>query len=349
MIADRTGTLAGVSRHDYLPFGEELYAGQGGRTTEQGYTQSDGLRQHFTGYERDDETGLDYAQARYYASAQGRFTGVDPVSGVVIDPRTWNAYTYTLNDPVNLTDPTGMFANAEYGSDPGRAWDQGIDWSNKRALWTEGMEKALEAYEQMVAQGLANLRQKRKQKKAQPQPQQPGTDSVTVRTRRETVMVTVRQVNEPAAFTGKKIFGASRTGVGVELVFTVTDGNGRPLQGASAVESVESLEGPPIIQNPTPVEFDSEGRANDYVTNSFPDPTSQREMRKIINQLNEPITSKQKFVLTINLKSGSVVEVTQVRTLTNMTNGQLNSYDPALGTAGYTFSMEKLKARVVKR
>jgi len=33
MIAERTGSLAGIKRHDYLPFGEELYMNTGGRTT----------------------------------------------------------------------------------------------------------------------------------------------------------------------------------------------------------------------------------------------------------------------------------------------------------------------------
>ena len=38
MIANKSGSLSSVKRHDYLPFGEELSAGTGGRTTTQGYT-----------------------------------------------------------------------------------------------------------------------------------------------------------------------------------------------------------------------------------------------------------------------------------------------------------------------
>jgi RHS repeat-associated protein len=170
IIADKTGSLAGISRHDYLPFGEELFAGTGSRTAAQGYSQADGVREHFTGYERDNETGLDYAHARYYANTQGRFTGVDPVSGSVGNPQTWNGYTYTLNNPVNLTDPTGMFANAEYGYDPGRDYDPFMGYSRMRALWANELERALAAYQQMVDQGLQNLKQKRQQKKQQ-QPQ----------------------------------------------------------------------------------------------------------------------------------------------------------------------------------
>src|SRR5713226_742945 len=59
MIFDQSGSLANVSRHDYLPFGEELFAGTGGRTAAQGYT-GDSVRQKFTGYENDAETGLDF-------------------------------------------------------------------------------------------------------------------------------------------------------------------------------------------------------------------------------------------------------------------------------------------------
>jgi hypothetical protein len=73
MIFDQSGTLANVKRHDYLPFGEDLSAGIGGRTSAQGYDAADGVRQKFTSKERDNETGLDYFINRYYSSTQGRF------------------------------------------------------------------------------------------------------------------------------------------------------------------------------------------------------------------------------------------------------------------------------------
>ena len=78
MVLDQTGSLTALKRHDYLPFGEELFAPTSGRIAAQGYASGDGVRQHFTQKERDNETGLDYFGARYYASMQGRFTGVDP-------------------------------------------------------------------------------------------------------------------------------------------------------------------------------------------------------------------------------------------------------------------------------
>src|SRR5712692_2518423 len=95
MILDQSGSLANVSRHDYLPFGEELFAGQGGRTQAQGYSASDNVRQKFTGQQRDNETGLDYFNARYYGSAMGRFTGADPLyftASRLGDPQQFNLY-----------------------------------------------------------------------------------------------------------------------------------------------------------------------------------------------------------------------------------------------------------------
>lgn len=109
MLADRTGSLAGVRRRDFMPFGEEVGAGVGGRTTAHGYSQPDGVRQQFTGAERDAETGLDFMQARYYGSTLGRFTSVDPLmaSAKLGNPQTWNRYTYALNNPLRYIDPSG--------------------------------------------------------------------------------------------------------------------------------------------------------------------------------------------------------------------------------------------------
>jgi RHS repeat-associated protein len=113
MVIDKTGSLANVKRHDYLPFGEELLAGQGGRTSGEnglGYS-GDAIRQKFTLKERDNETGLDYFLARYYASTQGRFTSADSVGGQALDPQSLNLYAYVLNNPLAYTDPTGHMAD----------------------------------------------------------------------------------------------------------------------------------------------------------------------------------------------------------------------------------------------
>jgi RHS repeat-associated protein len=70
------------ARYDYLPFGEELGATIGSRTVGMGYSAADSTRQKFTQKERDSESGLDYFGERYYSSAQGRFTTVDPLGAI---------------------------------------------------------------------------------------------------------------------------------------------------------------------------------------------------------------------------------------------------------------------------
>lgn len=107
-INDSTGGVK--ERHDYLPFGDELYADNQVRTAANGY-EKDTLRQKFTQKERDSETGLDYFGARYYSSAQGRFTSVDPSGKSIkrINPQTWNRYTYCLNSPLEYIDSNGKW------------------------------------------------------------------------------------------------------------------------------------------------------------------------------------------------------------------------------------------------
>jgi RHS repeat-associated protein len=99
-----------VRRYDYLPFGEELWAGIGGRTPAMGYqSASDGFNPKFSGQQRDPENFLDYFHARYYSPQQGRFVSADPGNAGAdpANPQTWNGYAYVGNNPVNVTDPTG--------------------------------------------------------------------------------------------------------------------------------------------------------------------------------------------------------------------------------------------------
>jgi RHS repeat-associated protein len=106
-----------TARHDYLPFGEEII-GLGNRTTQQGYSVPDGVRQQFTGQQRDNESGLDYFGARYYDSTLGRFTSSDPLGFWMLEkkkrsefstnPQRWNKYVYVLNNPFRYTDPNGL-------------------------------------------------------------------------------------------------------------------------------------------------------------------------------------------------------------------------------------------------
>ncbi len=108
LIFDQSGSRASTKRHDYAPFGEEL--SNGVRPTTSGYGTVDLTRQKFTSKERDNENGLDYFLARYYASLHGRFTSADSVAGSVSNPQTLNLYAYVQNNPLKFIDPTGHIA-----------------------------------------------------------------------------------------------------------------------------------------------------------------------------------------------------------------------------------------------
>jgi RHS repeat-associated protein len=84
----------------FTPYGQEM-------PSKSNWTCSSDYK--FTGYERDSETGLDYAFARYYNSRLGRFMSADLLAGDVSNPQTLNRYTYVLNNPTNLTDPLGLY------------------------------------------------------------------------------------------------------------------------------------------------------------------------------------------------------------------------------------------------
>jgi len=86
-----------ISYEEYHPFGSTAF-----------HLFSDSAevsakRYRYTGKEKDDETGLYYHGARYYAPWLGRWTSADPneTAGVV------NRYRYVSNNPIRLQDPTG--------------------------------------------------------------------------------------------------------------------------------------------------------------------------------------------------------------------------------------------------
>src|SRR5216684_8342313 len=90
---------------DYTPYGQEVFT-----TANMTRLQTTACppSYKFTGYERDSETGLDYAFARYYSSHLGRFLSTDPLGGFIGDLQSHNAYAYVTNNPTNSTDPFGL-------------------------------------------------------------------------------------------------------------------------------------------------------------------------------------------------------------------------------------------------
>lgn len=87
-----------VSYEEYHPFGTTAY-----RANRAGYDVSL-KRFRYSGKECDDETGLYYFGARYYAPWLGRWTSADP-GGFVAG---FNLFRYCSNNPVMRRDPNGM-------------------------------------------------------------------------------------------------------------------------------------------------------------------------------------------------------------------------------------------------
>ncbi len=100
-LVDAQGNV--VQSYTYSPFGE-LIAAQGNR--------SSALR--YTGEQSDDDTGLVYLRARWYDPSTGRFTTRDPFQGLAGYPQTQHAYVYSLNNPINVTDPSGEFVETPW-------------------------------------------------------------------------------------------------------------------------------------------------------------------------------------------------------------------------------------------
>ncbi len=90
-----------ISYEEYHPYGTTAY-----RSGKSGVDLSL-KRYRFSGKERDDETGLYYFGARYYAPWLGRWTSSDPAGFV----DGTNLYRYCSNNPIMLRDPNGMQGN----------------------------------------------------------------------------------------------------------------------------------------------------------------------------------------------------------------------------------------------
>jgi len=97
---DESGNI--ISYEEYHPYGSASY--QAGRNA----VEISRKRYRYTGKERDEETGLQYHGARYYASWLARWTSADPVG--VSDGM--NRYAYAHNRPTVLIDSKGTLAES---------------------------------------------------------------------------------------------------------------------------------------------------------------------------------------------------------------------------------------------
>ena len=95
--ADGEGRL--ISKEEYHPWGTTSHR------IARGFAEVSRKRYRYAGKERDEETGLYYYGARYYAPWLARWTSCDPAG--MIDGS--NIYRYVKNNPISSTDPTGQW------------------------------------------------------------------------------------------------------------------------------------------------------------------------------------------------------------------------------------------------
>ncbi len=93
LVTDSSGNT--VAQMGHFPFGESWHNASGEKLL-------------FTTYERDSESGNDYAMARYHVSRLGRLSSPDPLGGGAVNPQSLNRYSHSVNDPANRTDPSGL-------------------------------------------------------------------------------------------------------------------------------------------------------------------------------------------------------------------------------------------------
>jgi RHS repeat-associated protein len=113
---DAISQLAGNSRQGFGPVASTMHWASGWviSSTALGikgslYDGDAGSRS--PGKERDTESGLDYFGARYYGSNMGRMMSPDPgnIGANPANPQSWNMYSYSLNNPLTMTDPSGLY------------------------------------------------------------------------------------------------------------------------------------------------------------------------------------------------------------------------------------------------
>ncbi len=97
VTTDSNGNL--LAQQGHFPFGEQWYPAP---------PTAPPSKWLFTSYERDAESGNDYATMRYGINRLGRLSSPDLVPGSFANPQSLGRFAYVLNDPINLIDPWGL-------------------------------------------------------------------------------------------------------------------------------------------------------------------------------------------------------------------------------------------------
>jgi RHS repeat-associated protein len=110
-MTDSIGAVAETL--DYFPYGSMRLDIKAGSFNEQ---------RKYIGQEFDNATGLNYLNARYYHSTIGRFISQDPMfwglpAELLADPQQQNSYSYARNNPITMSDPSGLVVLTLSGTD----------------------------------------------------------------------------------------------------------------------------------------------------------------------------------------------------------------------------------------
>ncbi|MDQ0595954.1 RHS repeat-associated protein [Streptomyces canus] len=105
-------TTGATTRRRYTPFGDERNG-----------TLPTGTDHGFLGKTEDTSTGLSLLGARAYDPELGRFLSPDPLS-TPHDPQNLSAYSYSGNDPINYSDPSGLIRLNPDGTQCSDGWTE---------------------------------------------------------------------------------------------------------------------------------------------------------------------------------------------------------------------------------
>jgi len=87
---------------------QRSYDGNGLRVQKQVGSATPSTKWQFTSYERDAESGNDYAMMRSYVNRLARFSSPDLLAGAIQDPQSLHRFAYARNDSIDLVDPWGL-------------------------------------------------------------------------------------------------------------------------------------------------------------------------------------------------------------------------------------------------
>ncbi len=138
--ADGLGSIAALTDPQQNVVESYRYTAYG-VTTKTGDIVNNNFR--YTGREFDPEIGIYYYRARYYDPGVGRFITKDPIgfAGGV------NLYGYVGNNPVNTTDPLGLFwgmpMGESFGEEATQYWADQYNQTGKLAYGFLGLSAAL--------------------------------------------------------------------------------------------------------------------------------------------------------------------------------------------------------------